>query len=166
MKAPPSRTDTTVNPAISDFGAAHAIDGAAYLPDPSSHYRLVFSLTSAGKQKDMPNPSLNRVARAVNLFRMSGVPATQLHFVAVVHGEATSTVLQDSHHQAFDGMPNPNIALIAALCDANVEVTVCAQALVANGFTADGVIPAVTRSLSALTTLAVLQADGYGLIPL
>nr|WP_276530685.1 DsrE family protein [Burkholderia multivorans] len=161
-----STTETGSGPSIARFGAAHAVDGAAHLPDPAAHYRLVFSISSAGRQKDMPNPSLNRVARAVNLFRMSGVPAAHLHFVAVVHGDATSVVLDDAWHQAYDGTPNPSVDLIAALCEANVEVTVCAQALIANQFAPEWVMPAVTHSLSALTTLAVLQADGYSLIPL
>ena len=97
---------------------------------------------------------------------MSGVAPSNLACVAIVHGEATASVLQDTHHQAYDGTPNPNSDLIAAIQRAGVEVSVCAQALIANGFTIDALLPGVTRSLSALTTITVLQHDGYSLMPL
>jgi intracellular sulfur oxidation DsrE/DsrF family protein len=82
------------------------------------------------------------------------------------HGEATASVLHDAQYQACNGTPNPNARLIAALQAVGVEVSVCAQALIANGFTQDGLLPGVTRSLSALTTITVLQHDGYSLMPL
>jgi intracellular sulfur oxidation DsrE/DsrF family protein len=157
---------TGANLAIEKFGKAHWIAGAACVPTASGTYKIVFSVTASSKQPDAPSAALERVARAVNLYSMSGVALERLQCVAVIHGEATACVLQDAHHQAHDGMPNPNAQLIAALQAAGVEVSVCAQALIANGFTHEEVLPGVTCSLSALTTITVLQHDGYSLMPL
>jgi intracellular sulfur oxidation DsrE/DsrF family protein len=151
---------------VAEYGKAHWIDGAAYLPDPGTSYKIVFSVSGTSKGPDAANAGFERVARAVNLYSMSGVTPNHLTCVAIIHGEATASVLQDPHHQAYNGTPNPNANLIAAIQRAGVEVSVCAQALIANGFTIDGLLPGVTRSLSALTTITVLQHDGYSLMPL
>ncbi|GAB5100692.1 hypothetical protein [Caballeronia insecticola] len=82
------------------------------------------------------------------------------------HGESTASIFQDTHHQAYDGTPNPNANLIAAIQRAEVEASACAQALIANGFAIDALLPGDTRSLLALTTLTVLEHDGYSLMPL
>ncbi|MFT4502875.1 DsrE family protein [Caballeronia sp. 15711] len=154
------------SPVIEEFGQAHWIDGAVHLPDANATYRIVFSVSAPGKKPEAPNAGLERVARAVNLYRMSGVTPDRLHCVAVIHGEATSSVLNDSPYQAAHSRPNPNERLIGALQAAGVEISVCAQALIANGFPQDALLPGVTRSLSALTTITLLQKDGYSLMPL
>ena len=154
------------SPVIEQFGKAHWIDEAVHLPDAHATYRIVFSVSVPGKKPEAPNAGLERVARAVNLYSMSGVAPDRLHCVAVIHGEATSSVLNDGQYQTLDSRPNPNTRLIAALQAAGVEVSVCAQALIGNGFSQDGLLPGVTRSLSALTTITVLQHDGYSLMPL
>ena len=154
------------SPVIEQFGKAHWIEGAVHVPDAQATYKIIFSVSAPGKKPDAPNAGLERVARAVNLYSMSGVTPDRLQCVAVIHGEATSTVLNDAQYQALDGRPNPNARLIAALQAAGVEVSVCAQALVGNGFTQDGLLAGVTRSLSALTTITVLQHDGFSLMPL
>ena len=151
---------------IKEYGKSHWIEGAAHLPDVNASYKIVFSVSGPSKSRDATNAGLERVARAVNLYSMSGVSLSQLTCVAIIHGEATASVLQDPHHQAYDGTPNPNADLIAAIQRAGVEVSVCAQALIANRFTIDALLPGVTRSLSALTTITVLQHDGYSLMPL
>ena len=162
-------TQALIRPAmgpIAEYGKAHWIDEAAHLPDPAATYKIVFSVSGPSKRPDAANAGLERVARAVNLYSMSGVTPDRLICVAVIHGEATASVLQDPQHQAYDGTPNPNANLIAAIQRAGVEVSVCAQAMIANGFNKDGLLAGVTRSLSALTTITVLQHDGYSLMPL
>ncbi|KLU24075.1 hypothetical protein EOS_21895 [Caballeronia mineralivorans PML1(12)] len=151
---------------IEQFGKAHWIEDAVHVPDPCTTYQIVFSVSAPGKKPDAPHAGLERVARAVNLYSMSGVTPDRLRCVVVIHGEATASVLHDAPYQACNETPNPNARLIAALQAAGVEVSVCAQALIANGFTQDGLLPGVTRSLSALTTITVLQHDGYSLMPL
>jgi intracellular sulfur oxidation DsrE/DsrF family protein len=156
----------TGSPVIEQFGKAHWIEGAVHVPDANATYRIVFSASAPGKKPESPNAGLERVARAVNLYGMSGVTPDRFQCVAVIHGEATSSVLNDAQYQAIHGSPNPNARLIAALQAAGVEVSVCAQALIGNGFSQDALLPGVTRSLSALTTITVLQHAGYSLMPL
>jgi len=154
------------SPVMEQFGKAHWIEGAVHVPDAGATYKIVFSLSAPGKKPEAPNTGLERVARAVNLYSLSGVTPDRLRCVVVIHGEATSSVLNNEQHQTHDGRPNPNASLFTELQASGVEVSVCAQALIANGFSQDGLLPGVTRSLSALTTITVLQHDGYSLMPL
>ena len=116
------------SPVIEQFGTAHWIKGAVHVPDAHATYKIVFSLSAPAKKPEAPNTELERVARAVNLYDLSGVTPDRLRCLVVIHGEATSSVLNDAQHQTHDGRPNPNASLIAALQVAGVEVSVCTQA--------------------------------------
>ncbi|MGH8210773.1 MAG: DsrE family protein, partial [Steroidobacteraceae bacterium] len=73
-------------PAIAGYGKIHPLPEAAYKPDRSRSYRIVFALTTAAKAPGEVNPGLERVARTVNLYAASGVPLRQLKFVAIAYG--------------------------------------------------------------------------------
>ena len=109
---------------------------------------------------------LERVARTVNLFSSAGVPLSRLHFVAVVHGPATSSILDDARHLEKFGVGNPNAPLIAALEKAGVQVVVCGQALAHFKFPDSWVNPQVEITLAAITDIVILQQQGYVLVPL
>lgn len=149
---------TTVNPA-----------DAAVRPDPALRYRVVFSVTRAAAKPGEVNPSLEKVARFLNLLGQDGVRIHPGDIVAVVHGPATPIVLTDAAYLAHAGDPsirtNPNLALIEALRHAGVVVSVCSQALHGQKIEAREVAPGVRRDVAALTTLANLQLRGYALIP-
>lgn len=153
------------NPAIGGAGRIHPLPRARYRPDPEASYKVIFSLTGAGRP-DQINPGLQRVARAVNLYAEAGVPLTQLHFVAVAAGAATSLALDDPHYLAAFGQRNPNLPVITRLRTAGVDVTVCGQAVAEHGYAFDAVDRHVTLALSALTTVIQLQHQGYALMPL
>ena len=55
--------------------------------------------------------------------------------------------------------------VIGALREAGATVSVCSQALHGQKIAATEVDAAVRQDLSAMTTLAALQAQGYALIP-
>src|ERR1700730_1281199 len=97
-------------PVIEQFGKAHRIEGAVHVPDACATYQIVFSVSAPSKKPEAPHAGLERVARAVNLYRMSGVTPDRLRCVAVIHGEATASVLHDAQYQAqaHDRTPNPN----------------------------------------------------------
>jgi intracellular sulfur oxidation DsrE/DsrF family protein len=153
-------------PAITGYGKIHLLPQSAYKPDSAQTYDIVFALTKGSQQPGEVNPSLDRVARTVNLYVASGVPLSQLHFVAVAYGDATSLVLDDAQYKAAYGVANPNLPLIAALRHAGVDIAVCGQAVAEHKFQYEWVDSSVTLALSALTTISTLEERGYHLMQL
>ena len=162
----PAAGEFWTTPAIAGYGRIHVLPQSAYKPDPAQTYHVVFALTKGSPQPGEVNPSLDRVARTVNLYVASGVPLSQLQFVAVAYGDATSLVLDDAHYKAAYGVANPNLPLIAALRHAGVDIAVCGQAVAEHDFQYEWVDPSVTLALSALTTISTLEERGYHLVQL
>jgi len=153
-------------PAIQGFGRIHFVPQAAYKPDPHQTYKIVFGMTSAPKGPGDVNPSLERVARAVNLYAAAGVPVSHLKFVAVAYAGATPLALNDAAYKAAYGVSNPNLPLIASLRKTGIDVAVCAQAVAEHKVAYESVDSSVTLALSALTTITTLEHQGYHLMPL
>lgn len=153
-------------PTIDGAGRMHALPQAAYQPKKGQVYKVVFALTKAPDKPSGVNPSLDRVARAVNLFVNAGIPLDHLKFVAVMAGPATSSALDSEHYKAIYGVDNPNLPVIQKLRAAGVDVAVCGQAVAENDYEYEWVSKSVTLALSALTTVTTLQSQGYALVPL
>ena len=153
-------------PAIQGYGRIHDLPDAAYRPDRSRTYKIVFTLTRGAASPDSVNPGLERVARSVNLYAVAGVPLSHLKFVAVAAGEATVLALDDAHYRAKFNTGNPNLALIALLRAAGVDIAVCGQAIAESKLDYTWVDKSVTLAQSALTTVTTLEQQGYALVPL
>jgi intracellular sulfur oxidation DsrE/DsrF family protein len=153
-------------PTITAAGKMHPLPQAAYQPDRKVTYKLVFALTKGADKPDQINPSLDRVARAVNLYTGAGVPLNHLKFVAVASGPATELALNDEQYRKLHNVANPNLPVIEQLRKAGVDVAVCGQAVAEHKYEYDWVNSHVTLALSALTTITVLQQRGYALVPL
>lgn len=151
-------------PPISGYGKTVPVENAGVRPDPAIDYKVVMDVTEAG-EAGSPPPALDRAARLANLLAQSGVPADHRHIVAVLHGAATSAVLNAAGLKARGQTSNPSAALIAKLTEAGVEVHVCGQALAGARIGRSEVLPQVQVDLSALTTLSTLQLRGYALLP-
>lgn len=151
-------------PAIAGFGPVHPLPNAAVQPSKSAIYKVVFDVTAKSKDMSKPNPGLDHVARAVNVFASAGVPLSHLKFIAVVHGPATASVLNNEHYHGKYGTNNPNIPLIAALKKAGVKVEVCGQALADNSYEHAWVNRDVTITLSALSDLIIYGHQGYAYV--
>ncbi|WP_174625137.1 DsrE family protein [Candidatus Methylobacter favarea] len=152
-------------PAIPAYGKVRSYPNAAARPVPDRDYRVLFDITKAAGTPDKVNPGLDHVARLLNLFALSGVPAESLKIALVIHGPATPIVLADERYRKLHGSDNPNTELIGLLKRAGVTLYICGQALAEKGFDPAGVNPAITLALSALTVLPIYQLDGYALIP-
>jgi len=151
-------------PTIQGFGKISPAPEASMQPAKDVEYKVVFSTTGGG-DADKVNSSLDRVARAVNLFTGAGVPLSHLHFVVVIHGPATPTVLDNAHYQQKFSVDNPNAKLIDELNKAGVKIEVCAQALAANNLQRNWVNREVELTLSAITDIVMLEQQGYVLYP-
>ena len=152
-------------PVVRDYGGIHPPPQAQERPDRALHYKVVFSITQAAPQAGKLNPSLEKVARFLNLLGGDGVRVRPGDVVAIVHDKATPLVLNDAAYRAKFGMANPNLELIHRLKDAGAEVHVCSQALAGMKIPLAAVDGSVQIDLAALTTLANLQLRGYALIP-
>lgn len=137
-----------------------------FIPAKDKQYKIVFNVTKGSDDHTKLNPSLNRVARTVNLYVASGVPLENLKLVAVISSDAAPTVLADAHYQTHFGVPNPNLPLLDQLQQAGVKLNVCAQSVNGEPYQRDWVYPSVGLALSALTTVTLLQQEGYALLPL
>jgi len=147
-------------PAIAGYGGIHPLPSAAVRPDKQLRYKLLFNITQPSTDPAKPNPSLEKVARTLNLLAHGGVKPRRGDVVAIVHGKATPLILRNELQ-----LVNPNLALIEQLRAAGAEVHVSHEAMVEMGIKVDDVDPRVQIDVSALTTLATLQLRGYALIP-
>lgn len=153
-------------PVIPQFGGIMPMPNAAERPDPRLRYRVLFNITRAASAPDKLNPSLEKVARFLNLLGADKVRPAPGDIVAIINGPATPLILQNGPYAMRTKIAeNPNVALIAALQKAGVSIQVCSQAMVGNGITPDQVTKDIVIDDSALTTLANLQLRGYALIP-
>jgi len=150
-------------PAIKGIGPVHVWPQATLRPSATATYKAVFDVTRAGDARKI-NPGLDHIARAVNVFAAAGVPLTHLKFTVIVHGPATPVVLDEKSFQAKFGHANPDLAVIEALKKAGVQLLVCGNALGDMGYTPSEVNPDVKVALSALSTLIILQDQGYALL--
>jgi intracellular sulfur oxidation DsrE/DsrF family protein len=152
-------------PVIEGYGGIKPTTGAGERPDRRLRYRAVFNITKAASGQDKVNPSLEKVARFMNLLGADGVRPRPGDIVAIVHGPATPLVLSEEAYRARFGVANPNLELISRLRAAGAEVHVCSQALFGNQIERSSVAEAVEVDVAALVTIANLQLRGYALIP-
>lgn len=152
------------HPSVPTNGAIVPVPDAAMRADPKLDYRVAFSVTKAAPLSDQVNPSLEKVARYVNLLRSEGVPRQRVSIVVAVHGAATGSLLTNEAYTRKHGDPNPNVELISELREAGVSVHVCGQALAGQKIERSSLLPGVLVDLSALVTLTTLQLKGWAVV--
>ena len=151
---------------IPGYGAITPVEGAAERPDRKLRYRVLFNVTKAAATPDKINPTLDKVARFLNLLGADEVRPLPGDVIVIVHGPATPIVVEDDAYATMTGSAsNPNLALIGALKRAGVSIRVCSQALVGNTIDPATVEQGIEIDVSALATMATLQLRGWALIP-
>ena len=153
-----------VKPAIPAYGPVHIWPEAIDRPSPKKTYKALFDVTKGDPASDKVNAGLDHIARGINTFAAAGVPLNHLKFVVIIHGGVTPIALGEKAYAAKFGHPNPNLAVIADLKKAGVNVMVCGNALGDMDFTPAEVNPDIKVALSALTTLVIQQDQGYALM--
>lgn len=157
------RTPTT-GPHIENFGKAYTIPEASLLLEKDKVHYVIFDVFSDNSKKSELNPLLVTVARHLNMHGKQGVPLNSLKTVLIVHGSATTSILNENVYQEKFNRTNPDQQLIEDLSTAGVEIFVCGQSLLAKGFSLKDVHKDVKVALSAITTLTYYQENGYSLI--
>lgn len=161
-----SPTTTWVYPLIPKFGGVHPRPDADAQPDPKADYKILVDVVSTGDDKNKPYPSLERLARLVNLLAYSGVPAEHMHIVAVLDRAAGAAGLTDAASRKYLKKGNPNLEILHALKKAGVKLLVCGQAMAERGVQDSDLDPAITVALSALTVPVVYEQQGYNYMQL
>ncbi|THH37729.1 DsrE family protein [Neolewinella litorea] len=146
------------------FGGIYEIPEATVRPDPDLEYRMIIDVVTGAETPDSVGQGLHNVARMLNLFAVGGVPADQVFVVLAIHGGATVGVMDDYHYRERFGVDNPNLPLIESLKQAGVKLTVCGQSLRGRDVPVEAVVPEVEIATSMLTTVAMYEMMGYGLL--
>ena len=153
------------SPVIAGFGNITQVRDAANGPDPHIRYHVIFAVSKPGDAPGKVNPSLDRVARFMNLLGSNGIRPAPGDIVVVVYGGAIPLALTDNAYGARFGANNPNLPLVRALQQAGVTVHVCGQAVNAQKILRTSLAPEVIIDLSAITTIATLELNGWVLLP-
>lgn len=161
-----AQNDFWQNPVIKSGGAVHPLPDAVFQPKRNVIYKALFSVTKGEKDPKKVNGGLEHVARAVNVFASAHVPLKHMKFVVIMHGKAVPAVLDNAHYKEKFGVDNPNLKLIKELRAAGVRFAVCGQAVAGYKYKYSWVNPDIKIALSALSTLIVLQHEGYALFPM
>ncbi|WP_164847455.1 DsrE family protein [Sphingobium algorifonticola] len=152
-------------PVFADIGRAVPVPDADFLPTDSMV--LKHSYDMAEKAPDgAVHPALQSAARFMNMTVGNGMAANRVKVAVVVHGPASVDLTNAAFYAGKrEGKTNPNVAAIAALTKAGVQIILCGQAAAGHGIEKSDLLPGVKLSWAASTAHAILQADGYSLNP-
>lgn len=143
-------------------GVVQDVPGATDKPDPSRTYRLAFDVQSMPGSADTVSPALMGIARLINTYRASGVPADHLEATAVFHGPTIALVTKDETYRNRTGAKaNPNVSLIKELAAAGVKMVICGVSARNQNYTAADLLPQAHLNLSATTSFIDLLSRGY-----
>ena len=158
------KNEPNTGPIIKDYGSSYSIKRVDLKLDSNKKYKVIFDVFTDNSKEGKVNPLINTVARYLNMHAEQGVKLKNMKTVLILHGRATKSVLNDKAFEKKYNRQNPNSKLIKALNKADVEIFVCGQSLLFNGFELKDVSKNVKVSLSALTALIQYQENGYQLI--
>jgi len=153
-------------PFIKGYGPVNPLPNAAFQPDKSIKYKVLFDVTGAAKGVDKVNPGLDHVTRFINLMALAGMMPKDMELAVVVHGPATSIVLRKEILKSRFKKPNPNEEIIKELTAVGVKLYVCGQALAEKGFKEEWVNQQISVAVSALVVVPTYQLRGYAYLPL
>jgi len=149
---------------IKDYGKVYPVESPDLLLKTDTEYKVIFDIFTDKSKDGGVNPLLNAVARYLNMHAQQGVLLKNMKVVVILHGAATKYTITDIAFKNQFKKENPNSELLQELKKANVELFVCGQSYVANGFKAENKSTDIKLALSALTALVYYQSDGYQII--
>ena len=122
--------------------------------------------TYTGAESGKVNSTFLSAARFINMHVDAGHPKENIKVAIVVHGTTSIDVTQDAFYgEHHGGARNANAEVIAALVAEGVDFYICGQSAAFRGVTRDNILPGVKFSHSAMTAHAMLQKEGYAIIP-
>ena len=149
---------------IKDYGWTYDVPLKDIPTDTTNTFKVLFDLSSAPEDPAELSRYINTVARFINMHVEDGKPASQLQVAAVFHGSASYSLLKDEYYKEQFGVSNPNIKLIQALQQADVEIILCGQTAGHRNLNESRRIPGVLMSLSTMTAMIQYKNQGYTII--
>ncbi len=156
--------EKSAGPVIEGYGKVWDIDKPDYPTDTTQVFKAVFDIMQSPESPDMINPTIETVARYLNMHARSGVPVEQIKAVMVIHNKASKDIMLPAAYQSKYGTENPNHPLLLELHKAGVQLIFCGQSSLSRDIPWEEVMPEVEFALSAMTALIQLQNKGYNLI--
>ena len=151
-------------PVIAEYGKVWKIEEPDLILDTDREYKAVFDIMNSPDSHETVNPSIETVARFLNMHAQSGVPIDKLSAVVVIHNKASKDVMSNSAYNSRYGFDNPNYELIRSLNAAGVEIVFCGQSSLSRDIPKSNIMDEVRIALSAMTVLIHYQDNGYRLI--
>ena len=152
---------------IPDYGATFKIIDPDFKTDTAATFKVVFDVDRSF-DPTQPNILIETAARFLNMHYEAGVPVENMQIALVVHGNAVKDLLKSSYYvKSLDKKEvteNPNILLLKALANQNVEIIICGQSAAHHKVLKNQVQEDVQFALSAMTALVQLQNKNYQLI--
>lgn len=143
---------------ITGFGDVAAVEDARLGAETEFH--IAYDIAQAAADGEVSR-ALVTPARFLNMHVAAGVPEENIHLAVVVHGGAYRDLLNADSY----GGENPNARLIEQLIAHGVTIELCGQTAAYRDVSENDLLPGVTISLSAMTSQALLQQQGYTLNP-
>jgi intracellular sulfur oxidation DsrE/DsrF family protein len=144
---------------IKNYGPIASVPGASTLPS-GTEIKLAVDISEGGERGQI-NPAFENAASLLNLWHAAGIPRDKTQLALVVHGSAYRDLLTGAAY----GGSNPNAELIALLQAQGVRIYYCGQSAVYHDVGAQDLLPGIDISLSATTTHALLQHEGFAIKP-
>jgi len=129
--------------------------------DPSLEYKIIFDVVASAKDSSKMNIGLRETIRTYNLHIANGVPEEKLNIAIIIHGGSVEAVLNNAAYKEKYGIDNPNIPLIEALSDHNVQFYICSQSMAMHQIPEDDLNKNIKIALSAKTAITTLELKGY-----
>ena len=152
-------------PVIKGYGPVFAIKNRSVKLLQNFKYKVVFDVLNSPDSADKLNRRIESIARFINMHAINGVKLENMDIAAVFHGHAAKDLLNNKAYQEKYLFKNPNIELIEKLRKAGVKFYICGQSVRFGGFHKEDLLHPGDLALSAMTTLVVLQQQGYQLLP-
>lgn len=149
---------------IPEFGLTYEVPHPDLKTDTTLIFKAVFDVSKAPEDPSKRNPYIETVARFLNMHANAGVPVENLKVRMAMHGQASYGLLKNEYYKEKFGVDNPNIALLEAIEDADVEILLCGQTAGSRNLSPERRIPLTKVALSAMTILIQSQEEGYNLI--
>ena len=153
-------------PVFTEYGAVARVESD--LPvGPETHFKVVYNVHEGAEPGEVLR-AFDTAARFINMNVAAGVPEKNIAVALVVHGKAGWDLTSDAAYAAhFDGKAQANASgkLVGQLLAHGVKIYICGQSAKAMGIDRSDLIPGVQVALSAMDAFALLQQQGYVLLP-
>jgi intracellular sulfur oxidation DsrE/DsrF family protein len=152
-------------PAVKNGGGIFVVPEAESIGEWKQPYKIVTEISAGVEKRDSLNPTLDKLARLVNLYRQAGVEKGNVDIYVMIHFTATPIILSDEAHQKKFGVPNPNTALINEMAQNGVKFYVCGQSIYKRKLVKEPRNSNIKVILSAMYGITTLQMKGYAFMP-